>query len=299
MMNEARIGVGSGAMAVGYTGYLKSVAYARGRLQGRRARDRGTAGPQVPIIEHADVRRMLLAQKSYVEGALALILYSNRLVDEAQTGATPQARADAVRLLDTLTPISKAWPSQWCLAANDLAIQVHGGYGYTRDYDVEQHYRDNRLNQIHEGTNTVQGLDLLGRKAIADDGAGLRALLTLITDTARRAADAGEELRGYGETLAAAAGRIGTVTAKLWAAGDVEVTLANSAAYLDALGHTVVAWLWLEQAMVAGDRAGPFFAGKRLATRYFFRYELPKVAVALDLLESLDRTLIDLDPAWF
>jgi butyryl-CoA dehydrogenase len=299
MMNEARIGVGAGAMAVGYTGYLKSVEYARGRLQGRRARDRGTTGPQVPIIEHADVRRMLLAQKSYVEGALALILYSNRLIDEAQTGATPQARADAVRLLDTLTPISKAWPSQWCLTANDLAIQVHGGYGYTRDYDVEQHYRDNRLNLIHEGTNTVQGLDLLGRKAVADDGAGLRALLTLITDAAGRAAGAGDELRGYGRTLAATAGRIGVVTAKLWAAGDVEVTLANSAAYLDAVGHTVVAWLWLEQAMLAGDRDDPFYAGKRLAARYFFRYELPKVAIALDLLESLDRTLLDLDPAAF
>ena len=299
MMNEARIGVGAGAMAVGYTGYLKSVAYARDRRQGRQARDRGTTGPQVPIIEHADVRRMLLAQKSYVEGALALILYSNRLVDEAQTGATPQARADAVRLLDTLTPISKAWPSQWCLAANDLAIQVHGGYGYTRDYDVEQHYRDNRLNPIHEGTNTVQGLDLLGRKAIAEGGAGLRALLGKIIGTAERAVAAGGELAGYGTALAGTAQRIGEVTARLWATGDAETALANSAAYLDAVGHTVVAWLWLEQALLAGNRTEPFYAGKRHAARYFFRYELPKVAVSLDLLASLDRTLVDMDPAWF
>ncbi|HEU4346555.1 MAG TPA: acyl-CoA dehydrogenase [Actinoplanes sp.] len=299
MMNEARIGVGAGAMAVGYTGYLKSVQYARERLQGRRARDRGATGPQVPIIEHPDVRRMLLAQKSYVEGALALILYGNRLLDEAHTGTTPQARADATRLLDTLTPISKAWPSQWCLAANDLAIQVHGGYGYTRDYDVEQHYRDNRLNLIHEGTNTVQGLDLLGRKVTADDGAGLRALLRLISGTAARAVATGGDLREYGGTLAATAERIGEVTAKVWAAEDVEVTLANSAAYLDAVGHTVVGWLWLEQALVAGDREDDFYAGKRHAARYFFRYEMPKVTVALDLLESLDRTLIDLDPAWF
>jgi alkylation response protein AidB-like acyl-CoA dehydrogenase len=299
MMNEARIGVGAGATAIGYTAYLKSVAYARERRQGRPARERGTPGPQVPIIEHADVRRMLLAQKSYVEGALALILYSNRLVDEVYSAPTEAARAGAGRLLDTLTPISKAWPSQWCLAANDLAIQVHGGYGYTRDYDVEQHYRDNRLNPIHEGTNTVQGLDLLGRKAIAEGGAGLRALLGRIIGTAERAVAAGGELAGYGTALAGTARRIGEVTAQLWATGDAETALANSAAYLDAAGHTVVAWLWLEQALVAGDRTEPFYAGKRHAARYFFRYELPKVAVALDLLASLDRTLVDMDPAWF
>jgi butyryl-CoA dehydrogenase len=299
MMNEARIGVGAGAMAVGYTGYLKSLAYARERRQGRPARDRGTAGPQVPIIQHADVRRMLLAQKAYVEGALALILYSYRLVDEAGTGVTPEDRAAAARLLDTLTPISKAWPSQWCVTANDLAIQVHGGYGYTRDYDVEQHYRDNRLNPIHEGTNTVQGLDLLGRKAIADGGAGLRTLLTRIGETATRAVAAGGEAAEYGRTLGGIALRIGEVTAQLWATGDAELALANSAAYLDAVGHTVVGWLWLEQALVAADRDGGFYAGKRLAARYFFRYEMPKVTVALDLLARLDRTMIDLDPAWF
>jgi butyryl-CoA dehydrogenase len=299
MMNEARIGVGAGATAVGYTGYLKSLAYAKERRQGRPIRDRGTAGPQVPIIEHADVRRMLLAQKSYVEGALALILYSNRLVDEARTAVTPEDRAEASRLLDTLTPISKSWPSQWCVTANDLAIQVHGGYGYTRDYDVEQHYRDNRLNPIHEGTNTVQGLDLLGRKAIADGGAGLRALLTRIGGTAAGALAAGGEVQEYGRTLAATALRIGEVTARLWATGDAELALANSAAYLDAVGHTVVGWLWLEQALVAGDRPAAFYAGKRMAARYFFRYEMPKVTVALDLLAGLDRTLLDLDPAWF
>jgi alkylation response protein AidB-like acyl-CoA dehydrogenase len=293
MMNEARIGVGAGAMAIGYTGYLKSLAYAKDRVQGRRARDRNPGGTQVPIIEHPDVRRMLLAQKSYVEGALALILYSNRLVDEAATAATPEARADAVRLLDTLTPITKAWPSQWCLTANDLAIQVHGGYGYTRDYDVEQHYRDNRLNMIHEGTNGVQGLDLLGRKAIADDGAGLRALLTLIGATAARAGGP------YGQTLAAAAERIGVVTAKLWSTGDPELALANSSAYLDAVGHTVIGWLWLEQTLVAGDREDDFYAGKRMAARYFFVHEMPKVTVALDLLESLDRTLLDAEEKWF
>ncbi|MCU1592637.1 MAG: acyl-CoA dehydrogenase, partial [Frankiales bacterium] len=139
MMNEARIGVGLGATALGYTGYLHALEYARNRPQGRVERD--PSSPQVPIIQHADVRRMLLAQKSYVEGALALNLYCGRLVDEEHTGADP---ARAHLLLEMLTPIAKSWPSQWCLEANNLAIQVHGGYGYTREYPVEQLYRDNR-----------------------------------------------------------------------------------------------------------------------------------------------------------
>ena len=117
----------------------------------------------MPIIEHADVRRMLLAQKSYVEGALALELYCARLLDEQRPPGRRGPRAHGL-LLDVLTPITKSWPSQWCLAANDLAIQVLGGAGYTREYDVEQHYRDNRLNPIHEGTHGIQALDLLGRK---------------------------------------------------------------------------------------------------------------------------------------
>ena len=130
---------------------------------------------------------MLLAQKSYVEGALALLLYCSRLVDEESTADTQEARDAAHLLLDVLTPIAKSWPSQWCLEANSLAIQVHGGYGYTRDYDVEQLYRDNRLNPIHEGTHGIQGLDLLGRKVVMQGGAGLALLGGAIARDRRRA----------------------------------------------------------------------------------------------------------------
>ena len=151
MMNEARIAVGMGATSLGYTGYLHALQYAKERPQGRPVLEKDPNSPQIPIIEHADVRRMLLAQKAYAEGAMALTLYCGRLVDEQHTGATEEDRRNAELLLDLLTPIVKSWPSQWCLEANSLAIQVHGGYGYTREYNVEQFYRDNRLNPIHEG----------------------------------------------------------------------------------------------------------------------------------------------------
>ncbi|MEX1166846.1 MAG: acyl-CoA dehydrogenase family protein, partial [Hydrogenophaga sp.] len=154
MMNEARIGVGLAATMLGMAGYHASLDYAKNRPQGR---PMGPAGkdpalPQTRIIEHADVKRMLLAQKSYAEGALALELYCARLVDEHHT-ADAAAADDARLLLEVLTPIAKSWPSEWCLEANSLAIQVHGGYGYTRDFPVEQYWRDNRLNMIHEGTH--------------------------------------------------------------------------------------------------------------------------------------------------
>ncbi|MFC0032382.1 acyl-CoA dehydrogenase [Micromonospora chaiyaphumensis] len=305
MMNEARIGVGAGATALGYTGYLKSVAYARQRPQGRSVADKDPTAPQVPIVAHADVRRMLLAQKSYVEGALALILYCGRLLDEEKTAPAEADRSRARLLLDLLTPIAKSWPSQWCLAANDLAIQVHGGYGYTRDYDVEQHWRDNRLNPIHEGTHGIQALDLLGRKVTMRDGAGLELLLETIRATVTRAWKTDGEAAELAGRLGAAVDRIAVATRRLHGAGDPEVTLANAALYLEAVGHVVIAWMWLEQLLAVealGSPDGPdadFLAGKRQAARYFFRYELPRTGPQFDLLESLDRTTLDTREAWF
>ncbi|ADP79714.1 acyl-CoA dehydrogenase [Pseudofrankia inefficax] len=298
MMNEARIKVGAGAMALGYTGYLKSLKYAKERPQGRPPAGKDARAPQIPIIEHADVRRMLLAQKSYVEGALALVLYAGKLLDDERTAPTAEERDRAHLLLDTLTPIVKSWPSQWCLEANNLAIQIHGGYGYTREYDVELHFRDNRLNPIHEGTHGIQGLDLLGRKVALRGGAGLAALAEAVNATVSTATAAGGELAELAGQLGATVERIVEVTAKLWGTGDPDVTLANASVYLEAVGHTVIAWLWLEQALAAAGRQGPFYDGKRAAARFFYRYELPRTAPQLDLLASLDRTTLDTDPAW-
>ena len=299
MMNEARVGVGLGAAAVGYTGYLKALDYARTRPQGRPVAAKDPAAPPVPIIEHADVRRMLLTMKAWVEGGLGLVLYAARLVDDEHTHPDPEEAARARRLLGVLTPIAKSWPSQWCLAANDLAIQVHGGYGYTREYDVEQHYRDNRLNPIHEGTHGIQGLDLLGRQVVVDGGAGFRLLASRVTETVDEARAAGGALAEDAEALAAVLDRLVGVTEKLWAAGDIETTLAHSSTYLEAAGHVVVAWIWLQQALAAGDREGEFYEGKRAAARWFLRTELPRTGPQLDLLERLDRAHLDVPDGAF
>jgi len=310
MMNEARVGVGLGAVMLGYTGYLHALAYARERLQGRPLAGKDTTRPQVRIVEHADVRRMLLAQKAYVEGGLALCLYAARLVDDQHTGETEQVRRDAHLLLEILTPIVKSWPSQWCLEANSLAIQVHGGYGYTREYPVEQLYRDNRLNPIHEGTHGIQGLDLLGRKAGMQDGAALQLLMREMHATLREARKCDSpELRGFADDLAGAVDRIMETTRNLLCAaanGEVELALANASVYLEMAGHMVVAWIWLRQALVAVARLPgaqraerDFYQGKLAACAYFFRWELPRTRHQNELLNNLDRTCFEMQDAWF
>jgi alkylation response protein AidB-like acyl-CoA dehydrogenase len=310
MMNEARIGVGLGAVMLGYTGYLHALDYARSRPQGRPPGDKEPTRPPVKIVEHADVRRMLLAQKAYVEGGLALCLYCARLVDEERTAEPEAKRREARLLLEILTPIAKAWPSQWCLEANNLAIQVHGGYGYTREYPVEQFYRDNRLNPIHEGTNGIQALDLLGRKAGMEDGAALQLLMREVQRTVRGAArcDSPELRRCADELNLAVDGLMETTRNLLCAAGkgEVELALANATLYLELAGHVVVAWLWLKQALVAVERLPAaadtdrsFYQGKLQACAYFFRWELPRTRHAKDLLNNLDRTCYEMQDAWF
>ncbi|VTU32937.1 Acyl-CoA dehydrogenase [Variovorax sp. PBS-H4] len=294
MMNEARIGVGTAATMLGMAGYHASLDYARNRPQGRPAGPAGkdAAKPQVRIIEHADVRRMLLAQKAYCEGALALELYCARLVDEQKTGDA-QAADDARLLLEVLTPIAKSWPSEWCLEANSLAIQVHGGYGYTRDFPVEQYWRDNRLNMIHEGTHGIQAADLLGRKVLMEDGRGLQLLAARITGTIGRAAPV-PAFAAHAKALAQALQDVGNATRAAWSTGNPQEALANAVPYMQAFGHTVLAWIWLDVAEHAlrrdASRALPATAGRVGATDYFFHYELPKIGAWLQVVERRDTT---------
>jgi butyryl-CoA dehydrogenase len=298
MMNEARIAVGLGAAAMGCTGYLKSLQYARTRPQGR-PRGAAPTDPQVPIIEHPDVRRMLLAQKAYAEGALALVLYSSLLVDRIAVADDDAERARLQLLLDTLTPIAKSWPSQWGLEANNLAIQVLGGAGYTRDFDVEQHYRDNRLNAIHEGTHGIQALDLLGRKVLGTQGRGLGVLADEAAATVGRARSRGGEPGELGDALAAALERLVSATAAVGGLPSVDRMLANATPYLEAAGHVVVAWIWLEQVLALGDRTDAFAQGKRQAARFFFRWELPRIGPWLDVVAAGDDTALAMRPEWF
>ena len=307
MMNEARIGGGLGAVMLGYTGYLHALDYARNRPQGRPAAGKDATQPQVPIVAHADVRRMLLAQKAYVEGGLALGMYCALLVDEQKTGVSPKVRKEARLLLDVLTPIAKAWPSQWCLEANSLAIQVHGGYGYSREYNVEQFYRDNRLNPIHEGTNGIQAIDLLGRKVGMDDGEALQLLARDLTRTVREAKAAeSPELKGYGEQLGAAFGRVMDVIREFQCPNHrdyARTALANAHVFLELTGHVVVAWIWLRMALVAAQKVGTtdndFYRGKLQACGYFFRWELPKTELWHRLLNGSDPTCEDMQDEWF
>ncbi|WP_227978148.1 acyl-CoA dehydrogenase [Arenimonas daejeonensis] len=306
MMNEARIGVGVGAVMLGVAGYRHSRDYARERRQGRHPDQKDPASPPVPLVEHADVRRMLLQQKAYVEGALGLAMYAATLVDAQAQDPDEGRRRDANRLLELLTPVLKAWSAEWCVKANDLAIQVLGGYGYTREYPVEQYWRDNRLNPIHEGANGIQALDLLGRKALMDNGAAFKLLLHEIAATA---AEAGREteLAEHAAALAHFAALAARTTAGLggaMAGGELRVALANAPRYLKLVGHLTVAWTWLKQAQAAlritprNDVERDFIAGKLAACRWFFVHELPTVEHDAALLAALDRCALDTRPEW-
>jgi len=211
-------------------------------------------------------------------------------------------------LLDLLTPIAKSWPAQWCVAANDLAIQVHGGYGYTRDFPVEQLYRDNRLNPIHEGTHGIQALDLLGRRVGLSGGEGFELLCATIGSTIVRArSDAtggtralhNRDFGAYADALEAAVGQLVATTRALQAVAEPARRLANASIYLEAFGHVVAAWIWLEQALVAGGRPGAFYDGKRQACRWFYRCELPRTTAQFELLDRLDDTTLTMRDEWY
>ena len=307
MMNEARIQVGLGATMLGYAGYLQSLDYARQRPQGRPVAPgkqvvKDAQQTQVPIIVHADVKRMLLAQKSYAEGALALQLYCARLVDEQRTAEAPQAQ-EAKLLLAVLTPIAKSWPSEWCQEANSLAIQVLGGYGYTRDFAVEQHWRDNRLNMIHEGTHGIQANDLLGRKVLMADGAAFALLQSRMNQTLA-AARSHADTRAMADSLQASLAQLQQATIQAWSQGDAPRALSNASHYLKAFGHVTLAWIWLELALqaqaglsTAATAEHDFLQGKWQCARYFFAYELPLVSAWLQPVQAQNPLFDELSPA--
>lgn len=310
LMNEARISVGLGATMLGYASYEASLEYAKQRPQGRHmgARGKDHSAPQIPIIEHTDVKRMLMMQKAVAEGGLALGLLCAQLVDDERTGTGEEAEKAGL-LLELLTPIAKSWPSEWAQEANSLAIQILGGYGYTRDFPVEQYWRDNRLNMIHEGTHGIQGLDLLGRKVVMNGGKALSVLAERISGTIQKAGHV-DGLAEHANALAQALQKVGAATKAAWSTGVPEEALANATPFLQAFGHTVLAWIWLELGLAAKaaqsngewDKSplGPgFLKGKLAACDYFFRFELPKIDAWLGVVSRRDLTCAKAQADWF
>ena len=308
MMNEARIGVGMTATVLGYTGYLHSLQYARDRLQGRSIAQKDASTPQVPIIEHADIKRLLLLQKVAAEGSLALVLYCARILDSLSVCEDKSERGRLELLLDILTPIAKSWPSEFCLEANKHAIQILGGYGYTRDFPLERFYRDNRLNPIHEGTHGIQGLDLLARKVSMRQGAAMDILLSEYEEVIER----GHQQSELSEPILAFEQAVGElrdtthVLVREMQVGKVAESTANAGVYLDAFGHLVIGWIWLKQALVALESSSSavggdtdFYEGKINACNFFFRYEIPKAVMQLQLLKQVDTTCLDTKNSWF
>lgn len=308
MMNEARIGVGLGAAVLGYQGYNYSLDYARQRPQGRHPSNRDPQAKQVPIVEHADVRRMLLAQKAYSEGSVALCFYATSLYEDAKTAETDEARQQAFKLLDLITPMVKSFPSKYGLKANELAIQVLGGSGYIREYPVEQYYRDNRLNPIHEGTEGIQGMDILGRKVIMNNGEGYQMLVKTMLETVEQTKSS-EKLGELAADLAEAIQTLNDVTITLTSnlLEKTDLAMANATVYLDMFGRILVSWIWLKQAQVAeaalannpheADEA--FYKGKLQAARYYVKWELPETKAQAELLTRLDSVTFDMKDAWF
>lgn len=309
MMNEARIMVGTSAAVIGIAGYLYSLDYAKNRPQGRLPSSKDPLSPMVNIIEHADVRRMLLAQKAYAEGAFSLVLYGTQLSDDEKTAASAKEKEQAQLLLDFLTPIIKTWPAEYGTKANDLAIQVLGGHGYINEHPVELFYRDNRLNAIHEGTTGIQSLDLLTRKVPMNKMAGYLATLAEINITIEQAKNY-QRLTEFSQQLTAAVTCLKLTTEALLSAmtsNNIDLALANSVKYLELFGHVIVAWLWLKQGLVATKALENkphqadenFYQGKLQTLQYFYRFELPQITLWSALLIQSDDSTYQMKAEWF
>lgn len=308
MMNEARIGIGLGAAAIAYQGYNLSLAYARQRPQGRLASCSDPASPQVMLVAHADVRRLLLAQKAYAEGSLFMCLFASALFEDQHTAPDAAKRERAALLLDLITPIVKSWPSKYGCVANDHAIQILGGAGYMREYGAEQLYRDQRLNPIHEGAEAIHGLDLLGRKLRLKEGAGHRILLAAAREDIARAQHWGETAR-LAQQLERGLQTLDATTTMLLRQLDADIDrgLANATLYLDLYGRVLAAWLWLKQALAAAagldadchtdDRN--FYRGKLHTARYYFDWELTQIDYQATLLQRANPVPFEMRDAWF
>jgi len=297
MMNEARIDIGSGASAIASAAYYASLEYAQQRPQGRKVTSKDPTLPQIPIIQHADIRRMLLFQRAVVEGSLALVLQCGKYSDLERT-LSGEEKEKATLLLDLLTPVAKTYPSEMGILSISAGMQCLGGYGYCDEFPLELYYRDARIHPIHEGTTGIQGITLLGRNVTMKNGAAFKLFLAEVGATIRQAEEFAE-LKPYAGDLKEGVDRLTKVTLHLIGVAQSkgpEVFLADATLYLEFFGIISIAWQWLLQAVTAqkaltqgpGGSEADFYHGKIHTFRYFFKYELPKI-------EGLAKRLMDAD----
>ncbi|MCP4605815.1 MAG: acyl-CoA dehydrogenase [Proteobacteria bacterium] len=308
MMNEARIDVGLGAVSIASAAYYSALEYTNERPQGRKVTSKDPLTPQIPIIEHADVKRMLLFQRAVIEGSLSLILQCSRYVDLSHT-LDGEEKEKIKLLLEILTPIAKTYPSEMGILSVSQSIQCMGGYGYCDEFPVEQHYRDARIHPIHEGTTGVQGMDILGRKVVMKDG---RAFMLYLEEVGKTIQEAGsiEELSVQANALSNAIEKLKDVTSHLIGfalKGEIELFLADATLYLEFFGIITIGWQWLKQAVFAKralkngpSKAGEkFYNGKLYTFRYFFGYELPKIEGLAARLMNSDGLTVAMKPEFF
>ena len=286
MMNEARIGVGTGAAGVAAAAYHASLEYAQERPQGRRLNDRDLSKPQTLIINHPDVRRMLLMQRAVVEGSMSLALQCGKYVDISTAGEGEEAEKNHL-LLELLTPVLKTYPSEMGMISISNGLQIFGGGGFCKDFPLENYYRDIRIFPIYEGTTGIQSQDLLGRKMTMKQGAALKLFFKEVFKTTTEASQH-EELRKYAAILQTKMDKlkeVGTHLAGFALKGDIERFLADATLFMEFFSIITIGWQWLKQGIAAKQalltqnyhgKSAEFFDGKILTMKYFFHYEVPK-----------------------
>ena len=297
MMNSARIAVGQTAAAVSSAAYYYALKYANERPQGRHIEDKDLSKPQTLIIHHADVRRMLLLQKAFVEGAISLVVECLKWYDLEKV-SFGEEKEKAQLMLELLTPIVKTYPSEYGIVSTSNALQVFGGYGFTMDFHAQQYYRDIRIMSIYEGTTGIQSMDLLGRKIPMKGSAGLYHLLDEVNATIDAAA-LFPALQLYAGQLRDAVTRMGHVLAHLQqfaAAGQTERYMADANLFMELTSYTVVAWQWLKQGIVTqqmmAEKDDEFYFSKMETMKFFYKYELPKTeGLATSIMASDEVTI--------
>jgi butyryl-CoA dehydrogenase len=300
--------MGLGSVYIAQEAYNASLEYAKERPQGRKVTTKDPTQPQIPIIGHADIKRMLLFQRAVVDGSICLALQCAKYVDLI-TVLDGEERGKYSLLLDLLTPIAKTYPSEMGILSVSAGLQCLGGYGYCDEFPLEQYYRDVRIHPIHEGTTGIQGMDLLGRKVVMQNGKALMLWLEEVEKTIKEAKDI-KELIPYAEALEEAIEKLKEVTTHLTGIaleGKIELFLADATLYLEFFGIVTIAWQWLLQAITAHkalakgqpEAEANFYKGKLYAFRFFFSYELPKIEGLAKRLKVSDGLTVEMKEEFF